>query len=163
MLAEDLRGDDLTSMIHNRFDELETFYEEIISHIMLAKYSTSELFNPTRQNRRFQYFLFHLREAVLEIIEKACSNHYHHKIWYEYNSARRIISVHEYVSLNNRSNNCLCTDDLERTVLTKPFTLPTSYPSHFAYQINRNADGVTTVFETSQYSRDTISFDTGIF
>lgn len=150
MLAEDVRGDNLTHMMNHRFDELEEFFNEIISNFMLAKYSTADMLNAARQDSRFEYFLAYLRGTVQEIFYNVCEEHFYFKIWYEYDSQRRMIFVREHVRTNDNSNDCLCGNHQERMILYEPFVIPNfTFPDKI-YQFNSNINEVS-VFNTSSY------------
>lgn len=80
---------------------------------------------------------------------KACSNHYFHNLWYEYDSNRKLILVRERLSLNNNTNDCLCQNHRERTILNEPFSVPKIIHPSAAYQVNSDNFGVS-VIETVQ-------------
>lgn len=106
--------------------------------------------NTARRKTRLQFFLLHLRKAILQTLFTTFAQHYHHTLRYEYDSYRRTILVREFISTNNNSNDCLCGHYQERTILNQPFLLPNRIPSNVAYQLNSNSHEVS-VFETSQY------------
>lgn len=153
MLAKDPRGENLTSLINNRFEELQAFSDEIFSYVIQAQNSVSEISNKTRQYYRLDYFTTHLFKEVLMILQKACSDHHRYKLWYEYDSRRKIILIHEYISTvhNNNSNDCLCGNYQERDILSEPFLLPSISYFDEAYQIDISIDGEVSMIKTSPY------------
>lgn len=154
LLSEDTRGENLTYMMSNRFEELETFNDEIFSNILSAQYTTSDLSNIARQKTRLDYFFLHIRKVILATFLKTSAQHYHHKLSYEFDSKKRIILVREFLNFDSNSSNCLCGNDQERTILNEPFLLPNDIPtsnsSYTAYQINSD-DSEFSAFETKQY------------
>lgn len=151
MLAEDIRGSNLTELVaSNRTDELDIIHDEIFSNVMLAQYGSREFTDTARHRLRLDYFLAYLQETVYEIFQRACTDHYNHRRWYEYDDRRKLVLVRETISTNNNSNNCLCGNNQERTILNEPFKLPNVTFPDVAHQLNTDNDELT-VFETRPY------------
>lgn len=153
MLAEDPRNENLTTIVNNRFDELQVFSDEIFSYIIQAQYSTSEFLNQPRRRERLEYFTSYLFKALLQILFKAYSEHYRYRLWYEYDSVRRIILIHEDISSmhHNDQYECLCGNYQERNALSEPFILPTVSFLEEAYQSDVSIDEGVSMIETSAY------------
>lgn len=152
MIAQDVRSGNLTEPTGLELEELQAFHDEIFSYIILAQYGVSDLTNTFRQEERLDYFFYSLKEAVLEIIEKACNDHYFINSFYEFDRNRRTILLHEFIRSNSVAfQPCLCVNFQERMILNQPVTLPNFTFSDTAFQVNVDNDGRVFVSETSQF------------
>lgn len=156
MLAEDVSAGNLTDVMNNHFDELIAFHDEIFSTLVIAEHGARIDSDVTRRNKRLELYNHYIRKMILETIQKACSEHFHLKLWYEYDADRNLILIRENVSFslsnqqNNPSGNCLCENERERNILSESFSVPEIYHPRSILQFNVHGEEIS-VMETVPY------------
>lgn len=151
LVAEDIRGSNLTDMMNNRFHELEAFHDQIYSYSVLAEYGPQALIDMFRRMKRLRFYNTQVINSIKRIIIKACNEHFNYNLRYEYNNQTNMIIGREDISLSSSSHNCLCdTNYRERMILSEPFFPPAFQQPEITFQIFDSNTEVS-VMEVSQY------------
>lgn len=148
MLAEDSSESNLTDTVNNRFRELEAFHDEIFSYILLVQHGAKYNFDQQRREKRLELFITQIRTRIIQILENACSRHYHHELKYKYDCEKNIIVLRETIKL--RPDDCLCGNYRERTILNEPFSLNDGNPPGVTYQLSSD-NNESFMIEASEY------------
>lgn len=162
LLAEDIEGENLADMMNNRFHELQAFHDQIYSYYVLAEYGAQGITNRSRSESRRIFFNQRILETLKEIFGKTCSEHFHYKLWYEYDREKDTIIGKENISFSLNSNGCLCSNYREQIVLSEPFHPPSILSPRPSYQLFFGGNKVSTT-EVTQYHVIPLSLITRFF
>lgn len=142
MTAEDSANENLTYMMNNRFSELEAFYTEV-NHIILDVEFQGSNTSAEEGIRRLNYFTEMTDQKLLELFQKACTDHYYYHSFCEYNRQMNRVFLRETIDYNT---NCLCRNSWEeQPVLNAPFSLPVAKKPEKKYALLffKNEDRLT--------------------
>lgn len=81
LLAEDIEGTDLVSMARHRFHELEAFYNEVMSSLLLAERGAQFITDFSRRTERLGYFTMSVNEIIRGTILRTCQDHYQQRLY----------------------------------------------------------------------------------
>lgn len=148
LLAEDDKGDNITDLINNRFEELKIFHDEVVSYFLLVQDNFQKINNSLSRVERLKYFNLHVHSKIFEITWKSCLEQYSSKLYYEYDSKNKIISIRENLSLS--PNECLCENYKNRKILSIPPSIPALRQKVRTHEFNRTNNGENFT-EVSEY------------
>lgn len=162
LFSEDANGADLREMMENHRQELRAFRDEIFSYITVTRFGAQYIADATRQRNRLRFFTSYMTMKILSMVNDDCTRHYRHSLVHNYDSESNMILVTGNVSY--QPDTCLCENYRERSILSRPFSLPHNYlhQPDLALQLEVNINQVNTP-EVSVYHVIPLSLITKFF